>query len=450
MKIFIAICRIIVGSLFIVSGLIKVNDVIGFSYKLEEYFSIKALGYPELLPYVIPIAMFIVLGEVLLGVATLLGAWPKITSSLLLFMTLFFAWLTYYTANCDPMQLKIFTALDGTYFIDTPECVLSCGCFGDAIKLTPMESFYKDIFLLPFVLPFFFAAFFNKVKLNTWKEDAYIIVSSLVLVALFGALKLDWNFPAVFVVVSTLAALIVKKFVGEKQWLMAIAVTIVCAFTQYWTYVHLPLKDYRPYAIGQDIVENMKSAEELGLEPPKFLTFYTLKNKSGETKEVDSERYLSENIWKDTTWKIVNDLTYTKKVSDGYEAKIQDFTALDSDGNELKDELVAHPGVFLLVMWNIEETEKDHLKEIAEFANKAQAAGKAFYGFTTASYDEYEPLRHEFSLAFPFLQGDEKVLKTMIRANPGLVYWENGKVVNMWAACDVPDYDKAAANGFKP
>ena len=94
MKVVISICRIIVGALFIVSGLIKVNDVVGFAYKLEEYFSVKALGFPELLPYTVPIAMFIVIGEVLVGVATLLGAWPKLTSSLLLFMTLFFAWLT--------------------------------------------------------------------------------------------------------------------------------------------------------------------------------------------------------------------------------------------------------------------------------------------------------------------------------------------------------------------
>ncbi len=64
MKIFITACRILVGSLFIVSGLIKVNDVIGFGYKLEEYFAETALNFPSMIPYVIPIAIFIVIGEV--------------------------------------------------------------------------------------------------------------------------------------------------------------------------------------------------------------------------------------------------------------------------------------------------------------------------------------------------------------------------------------------------
>src|SRR5688572_15797627 len=100
MKALITICRILVGSLFIVSGLIKVNDVIGFGYKLEEYFADTALNFPGLVEYVIPVAIFIVIGEVLLGVALLLGVWPKVTTSLILFMTVFFLWLTNYTASC--------------------------------------------------------------------------------------------------------------------------------------------------------------------------------------------------------------------------------------------------------------------------------------------------------------------------------------------------------------
>lgn len=443
MKNFIAFCRIIVGSLFIASGLIKVNDVIGFSYKLEEYFSVKALGFPELLPYVIPIAIFIVVGEVLVGVAALLGAWPKLTSSLILFMTLFFAWLTYYTAHCDPFELKIFEALDGTYFIDTPECVLTCGCFGDAIKLTPMESFYKDIFLLPFVLPFFFAAFFNKVKLNSWKEDIVIIGLSIVAVTIFSVVMLDWYFPIIFTFVASAAGLLAKRFTGEKQWAMAIAVLVVAAFTQYWTYKHLPLKDYRPYAIGESIIEGRKTADELGLEPPKYLVFYTLENKkTGERREVSSDEYTQQGLWKDTMLVILPEFTYDKKVADGYEPKIADFIGIDEEGNEITEDLLESEGVYLLVMWNLEEANTSNMNKISKFANAAMRDNKEFYGFTTAGYDEYESFRHEFQLAFPFIQGDEKALKTMIRDNPGLIYLEKGVVKGKWSNADIPDYSE--------
>lgn len=451
MKVVISICRTIVGALFIVSGLIKVNDVVGFSYKLEEYFSVKALGFPELLPYTVPIAMFIVIGEVLVGVAALLGAWPKLTSSLLLFMTLFFAWLTYYTATCDPLQQMTFTAVDGTTFVDTPECVTSCGCFGDAIKLTPWESFYKDIFLLPFVLPFFIFAWMGKVKLNDWKDDAVIVTVATLIVLGFSYKMLDWYFPVIFIVTACAVGIGIKQATRGKQWLMAIGVLLVCSLTQYWTYAHLPLKDYRAYAIGSDLRENMKTAEELGLESPAYLTYYTLKHSTtGEIKNMDSEAYLTQQIWKDSLWKIQPEFTYSKKIKDGYEPKIMDLSAMDMDGIDMLDSILDAPSIFLLVMWNLEEAKTSDLAELTAFALKAEAEGKQFYGFTTAGYDECENYRHEHQLAFPFLQGDEKVLKTMIRSNPGLIYMEKGKVINMWAGGDVPTYEEAKAKAFQP
>jgi len=452
MKLVITICRIVVGSLFIVSGLIKVNDAIGFSYKLEEYFSEKALGFPELLPYVLPIAIIIVVGEVLLGVATLLGAWPKLTSSLILAMTLFFTWLTYYTWQCDPLSLGIFETIDGELYIANPECVLTCGCFGDAWVLTPFESFLKDLFLLPFVIPFFIAAWMKKVPLNTYKEDLYIGIASVIAVAAFSIKMFGWSFPVFFVVASMAVGVAIKKVTKEKQYLMALGVLALTSYLQYYTVVHLPIKDFRAYAIGQDLVHNMKSAEELGLEPPKYVNMYTLRNiNTGEIKEIDSETYIASKIWEDKTLEMLKDKTYQKKLRDGYEPKIMDFMALDMDGNDIKDSLLQMDRVMLVVIWNPEESNKSSLKNIADFANKAQAQGIKVYGFSAADYDAIENLRHEHQLAFPFLQGDEKVLKTMIRANPGVMYLEKAKVINMWSGVDVPtNYEAAAAEGFKP
>ncbi|MGB1122626.1 MAG: MauE/DoxX family redox-associated membrane protein [Flavobacteriales bacterium] len=90
----IKICRLLVGSLFIVSGLIKANDALGFMYKLEEYFEPGALNLPGLTEWTLPLAVFICVGEILLGVAMVIGALPRLTATLTGVIMAFFTWLT--------------------------------------------------------------------------------------------------------------------------------------------------------------------------------------------------------------------------------------------------------------------------------------------------------------------------------------------------------------------
>jgi hypothetical protein len=236
--------------------------------------------------------------------------------------------------------------------------------------------------------------------------------------------------------------------------MMAVAVLAVCVITQYYTMYYLPLKDYRAYAIGEDIVYNMKSAEELGKEPPQYMRYYTLKNEAtGEMKEVDQDQYIA--MYKDTTidmkqWPIQKELTRDVKIKDGYEPRILDFLALTMEGEDMKDSLLALDKVFLLVAWNLDETDRGVMKDVAAFTNAASDAGIPVFGFSTADYDKSESFRHEYQLAYPFIQGDEKVLKTMIRANPGVMYLEKGKVINMWSGRGLPAYADSQKNGFRP
>lgn len=124
--------RIIVGGLFIFSGIIKVNDPVGTSIKLEEYFDVfsydLAYFFTYLKEYSLYLSVFLVVFEVVLGVMLIIGFKLRYTVVMLFLMILFFTFLTFYSA----------------YF----NKVTDCGCFGDAIKLTPWESFYKDVFLL--------------------------------------------------------------------------------------------------------------------------------------------------------------------------------------------------------------------------------------------------------------------------------------------------------------
>ncbi|MGY8918378.1 MAG: MauE/DoxX family redox-associated membrane protein, partial [Flavobacteriales bacterium] len=115
-----------VGALFVVSGLIKSNDALGFMYKLEEYFEPGALNLEFLTPYALQIAIFVCIAEVLLGIALLVGALPKLTTVLTMVMMVFFTWLTWYTATCDPFGMKMIMGSGGEMVEVVNQCVLEC------------------------------------------------------------------------------------------------------------------------------------------------------------------------------------------------------------------------------------------------------------------------------------------------------------------------------------
>ena len=128
MRRLVQISKFLVGVLFIFSGFVKADDPLGFSYKLQEYFEAFGPWWKWAIPTSFPLACGIPILEMLLGVMVLIGARKKFTLWMLLLMTLFFAFLTFYTAHYNK--------------------VLECGCFGDAIPMTPWQSFYKNVVLL--------------------------------------------------------------------------------------------------------------------------------------------------------------------------------------------------------------------------------------------------------------------------------------------------------------
>jgi hypothetical protein len=131
--------RFFVGGLFIFSGLIKLNDPVGTEIKMHEYFEVFAADFGSFfnvfIPWSLEISMAMIILELMLGVAVLLWFRMDITTKVLLGLLTFFTFLTFYSA----------------YF----NKVTDCGCFGDAIKLTPWESFSKDVILMVFTLHLF-------------------------------------------------------------------------------------------------------------------------------------------------------------------------------------------------------------------------------------------------------------------------------------------------------
>ena len=130
MKIADRLVRWFVGALFIFSGLVKLNDPVGTAIKMEEYFEVFAGDiasiFHSLAPFGLSIGLFVIILEILLGVAVLINYKMRLTSWILILLIVFFTFLTFYSAAFDK--------------------VTDCGCFGDVIPLTPWQSFSKDVF----------------------------------------------------------------------------------------------------------------------------------------------------------------------------------------------------------------------------------------------------------------------------------------------------------------
>lgn len=360
-KIFMAnVSRVLVGGLFIVSGLIKANDPLGFSYKLEEYFEDGALAYrikewfsspgfslEFLIDYALILSVVVCVLEIVLGVLVLLGGKIKLVSWLLLVTMLFFTFLTWHTANCDgntkfldrdyysqqdPIgkmkieesksnpDVKVHTISKEEIVIDElkqPQCVSDCGCFGDAMKgsvgrsLTPQESLWKDYILLYLVLWIFISQ--RQIAPNTFIENLYLIPFSLLVIAFF-CFVFGWYFPLLFGFTAIFVALWgansrIKRL--NNYWFSSLLVILMSLLFTFYVLSYEPLKDYRPYAEGSNLKEKMNDGKE-----GKYLNLLVYKNlKNGEKIEYDgsSSAYINSKIWEKTDlWKY--DTMVTKEI----------------------------------------------------------------------------------------------------------------------------------------
>lgn len=354
------VSRLLVGGLFIVSGLIKANDPVGFSYKLEEYFEDGALAFrikewfgapgfslEFLMDSALLLSVLICVAEIVLGVLVLIGGRIRLVSWLLILMMVFFTFLTWHTANCDPdvkfvdrdtyamsdpiadikiqeaktnKDIKVISKNSEEVVVEEmkqPQCVSDCGCFGDAMKgsigrsLTPKESLWKDIVLVYLVFWIFIAQ--ARIKPNTRKENAYVLGISMVIITFFSYI-FGWYFPIVFGLVSLLGALWILRAGGRffgNYFGSTVLVSLLCFALTTYVLLFEPVKDYRPYAVGSNLKEKMNDGVQ-----GKYLNLLVYENiKTHKKVEYDgsSKKYLDSKIWeKADLWKY--DTMVTKEI----------------------------------------------------------------------------------------------------------------------------------------
>lgn len=438
MKIILRICRIIVGALFIVSGIIKANDPLGFSYKLEEYFAESALNLTHLIPFALALAILVCLVEVILGFAILFGAKSKLSTWAVLLLTLFFGWLTFYTATCDPNAT--FQAMEnGVEVTKTVTCVTSCGCFGDALKgsigrtLTPWESFSKDIVLLIFILPLFF--FRKKIPLNTFAEDKVLLPLGLLVAAAF-CWVFSWWFPILFILIGYFGYLIIKYFFKKKaEWPVAAYIILITSIFIWYGLTYLPVRDYRPYHIGVNIEQAMELPADA--KPYIYKTSFSYKNlKTGKVKDFNEDNY----PWKDTlNWKFVN--SNSELVQKGDDPAISDFSLIDSNGNNQMSDFLQQDGyLFIVVAKTVDNFNTDVIEKINNFSREAKHSDAKIIGLTASSMKAASEFRTKNEIPFDFYYGDGTTIKTIIRANPGILLLKHGTIIGKWSGDGLPKF----------
>ncbi len=374
------IVRIFVGLLFIFSGLIKLNDPLGFSYKLEEYFEVFHITF--LSPFAVFFSIAICTLEVFLGVLVLTGIAKKAVNLGLIILIIFFTFLTFYSAAFDAVK--------------------SCGCFGDAIPLTPWQSFGKDLVLLTLIL----YIFFNQNKINSCTNS-----NTAKSIFIWGALLLPLGFGL-------------------------------------YTYKTLPVIDFLPYKEGVNIPDAMKIPESAPKD--EYEIIYTLKNKNtGEEKKINDKEYLATKIYEDPNWEFVSS-SDPKLIKAGYQPKIKDLNIFDAQGISFTPEIIENPYYNLIaVAWKLDNTHLDALKKINLIAiNAAENYRTRSVLLTSNSAQDAENLTKEAQLMVEIFYADAVPLKSMVRSNPGLILMKNGVVIKKWPASQLPSYDELEKNYF--
>ncbi len=459
------------GVWFVFSGAVKAIDPIGTAYKMEDYFAAfestfsglqnafaqLAPLFPWLAHYSAGFSIVMIVFEITLGLMLVLGYLRRPTAWLFLLIVAFFTFLTGFTylTGFVPPEANFFDFAQWGPYVKTQMRVTDCGCFGDFLKLDPKVSFFKDVFLL---------------------------------------------LPALLFVVRSQQMHQIFTVRGRRVLTGAVA---LCSLLLCWysTYYNLPLVDFRPFKVGTNVRER-KALEEKARANVEIIGWVMENTKTGKIEKamIPMSRYkeIMEKYPKDEGWKVKDQIKTEPFVEiDGkrvevQETKISDFM-IESEDGDVTEDLLQEPGYSLMIVayklygkktmetlivqdttWAydtlrisadsvvlqprvVEITPRKQTREIFvpeawygdvfrsqinALAQAAKRAGWKVYAVNTFQDVEVaEDFRRQVGAEYPFYHADDKLLKTIIRSNPGIVVWRDGTVVGMyhWRHLPTPD-----------
>lgn len=382
-----------VGVFFIFSGTVKAIDPLGTAYKMEDYLvefeSSLNMSLEFFKSLSVETAVFMIVLEIVLGLALIIGYRKGLILFLISGLIVFFTLLTGFTYLSG-------WHFEGSpsewYFVKTDMKVTDCGCFGDFLKLDPKISFIKDIFL-----------------------------SILIIILIAGS--------------KHIKPLIRQSFGFGVLSLVTIGFTIFCISNFVWG---LPIADFRPYKPGKNIPKQMEFV------PPTVDYMYFYKNtETGESKGFIYPDKPTGDNWERDKSKERRDIVK----DEGVPAIISNFQIVNEDGDIMDDQIIYNKDyVFMVVAYDLSHTDVPAWEQVNALAEQAEADGYHFFAVTASNYENF---RHEVQAAYPFYIADATFLKTIVRANPGLVIIKDGTVVGKWHHNHIPTYSDLKATKLK-
>ncbi len=105
---------------------------------------------------------------------------------------------------------------------------------------------------------------------------------------------------------------------------------------------------------------------------------------------------------------------------------------MEKDGEDLTEQLLQEPKLMLIIMYNLDKSHKNGLKHIKELSDKAIENGYKVFAMSASPVTDFLKVKAEYQLNFDLLFCDETTLKTMIRANPGIIMLNKGTITEKW------------------
>ena len=303
------------------------------------------------------------------------AAWCLIAFELVLGVCLLFNVRTQWTSWLALLMMLFMTPL--TLYLALTNPISDCGCFGDAVVLTNWQTFWKNVVLLILVV---------------------------VLLATKRHIPSTFRWPAELGIA-----------------LLALGGTL--GFMAY-NRTHLPVSDFRPYKVGNNLPSLMEYPDDA--EPDLYETLL-IYEKDG----VQQTFTLQDYPRGDSAWTFVDQ--QTRLIKKGYEPPIHDFEIISLDGDDLTDFVLSGPRVTLVVMYDLAKTDRRQLGKVAALCYYAETQAEPLYILTGSAEDEIEELAEEYGLPLEaFCQTDPVTLKTIVRANPGVIVLEEGYVADKY------------------
>ena len=302
-------------------------------------------------------------------------AWLLIAFEFLLGICLLCNIRTQITSWLALLMMLFMTPL--TLYIAIGNPVSDCGCFGDAVVLSNWATFWKNIVLLCLVILLLLTKKYIPQTLN-WTAELGIFLLAVGL--LFGVML--------------------------------------------WAKLHLPMADFRPYKVGNHIPTLMEYPEDAA--PDVYQTTFVYEQ-NGVEQEFTLENYPKN----DSTWTFVRQNTVL--VQKGYEPPIHDFSITTEDFEDITYEVLeSQQPVVLVIMYDLHKTDRRQAQKLNRLYEQTLFDGGEFYALTGSGHDEVEQFRQETDAQYPFCTTDPVTLKTIVRANPGVIVLQSGTVVDKY------------------